>query len=207
MSWFLARIYDGFMRKSEDACLSAWRRELLAGAHGDVLELGAGTGANLLHYPAAVRHLVLVEPDPHMGTRLEARLRDTSLPFPTELITAQAALPFAAASFDTAVVTLVLCSVAEPAATLDELYRVLRPGGTLLFLEHVAAEDHPQRRAWQARLEPLWKHISGNCHLTRRTADAIRAAGFVVESETRESMRKALPWLRPTVRGVARRPA
>jgi hypothetical protein len=84
---------------------------------------------------------------------------------------------------------------------------VLRPGGHLLFLEHVAADDQPDRLAWQRRLEPLWTHVSGNCHLTRRTGALIRGAGFVVEQETRESMRKALPILRPSIRGVARRDA
>jgi ubiquinone/menaquinone biosynthesis C-methylase UbiE len=115
------------------------------------------------------------------------------------------ALPVDTASFDTVVTTLVLCSVHDVARTLAEVRRVLRPGGRLLFLEHVAADDHPSRLAWQQRIEPFWTRLAGNCHLTRRTGDAIRQAGFVVERETRESVRKALPIVRPSIRGVARR--
>jgi ubiquinone/menaquinone biosynthesis C-methylase UbiE len=113
------------------------------------------------------------------------------------------ALPFDDGAFDAVVSTLVLCSVPDVERALAEVRRVLRPGGKLLFLEHVAADDRPDRLAWQRRLEPLWMRISGNCHLTRRTGEAIRAAGFRVQRETRESMRKALPIVRPSVRGLA----
>lgn len=201
MSWFLAAIYNRFMAPSEAACLSRWRGELLGGLSGAVLEVGAGTGHNLAHYPASLERLVLTEPDPSMRARLlaSARGRATVVGCPVE------ALPFDDASFDVVVSTLVLCSVVEPQRALAEIRRVLKPGGEFVFLEHVAADDRPGRLRWQQRLEPLWRRVGDNCHLTRRTAVAITDAGFSIERVERESMRKALPFLRPTVRGVARK--
>ncbi len=204
MSWFLASIYDRFMRRSEDGGLGAWRAELLGALEGSVLEVGAGTGANLPHYPAGLARLVLAEPDRHMRRLLLRRVAGQDRP--VEVIDAPVErLPFPGATFDAVVVTLVLCSVARLDTALREIRRVLKPGGRLVFMEHVAATDRPRRLAWQRLLEPFWLRISGNCHLTRRTDEAIRAAGFELERLTRESMRKALPWVRPSVRGVARR--
>ena len=207
MSWLMSTLYDRVMSSAEQACLVDWRADLLRDLTGSVLEIGAGTGANLRHYPAAVTRLVLTEPDLHMLDRLRPRLGDAGASS-TELRAASAdALPFSSATFDAVVTTLVLCSVGDPARTLAEVFRVLRPGGALVYLEHVAADDHPDRLAWQRRIEPVWKHVAGNCHLTRRTADTIRDAGFAIEREHRESMRKALFFTRPTVRGIARKPA
>jgi ubiquinone/menaquinone biosynthesis C-methylase UbiE len=203
MGRILAAIYDRFMRESEDACLAGWRRELLGNVEGRVLEIGAGTGANLAHYPPGAR-LTLAEPDGFMRTRLAARLATTQRT--AEIADAPAeALPWQDGSFDAVVSTLVLCSVADPAAALAEIHRVLRPGGALVFVEHVAAEDNPKRLRWQRWLEPLWRRIAGDCHLTRRTAALIAEAGFSFESLRRESIRKANPLTRPSVRGVARR--
>lgn len=205
MSRLFAAIYDPFMRGAEHACLAQWRAELLKDAVGDTLEIGAGTGANAPHYPPDVRRLVLTEPDPDMLVRLKRKAVLVRGPRIEAFLAAADALPFEDASFDTVVSTLVLCSVPDVAKALAEVRRVLRPGGRLLFLEHVAADDRPARLVWQRRLEPVWRHISGNCHLTRRTGEAIRAAGFVVEREARESVRKALPIVRPSIRGLARR--
>jgi len=207
MPWLMAKLYDRMMAGTEQACLQAWRQELLADVSGDVLEIGAGTGANLEFYGADVRRLLLTEPDPHMSAlllrKLAARAGSSST---AEVQTASSEqLPFADASFDTVVGTLVLCSVADPARAIAEIHRVLRPGGRLLFIEHVAADDNPGRLRWQHRLEPLWKRIAGGCHLTRDTGAALRAAGFVIEGEQRSSMRKAPPVVRPTIRGVARK--
>ena len=211
MSWLLAKIYDSFMAKAERACLSEWRGELLAPLSGDLLEIGAGTGANLSHYGAGLSRLVLCEPDPHMRGRLASRVagqvaRQVARAKVEVIDAGVEVLPADAGAFDVVVSTLVLCSVEDLQLALGEIHRVLRPGGRLVFLEHVAAEDHSQRLKWQERLEPAWVRLASGCHLTRRTDRAIERAGFEITSLTRQSMRKALPFVRPTIRGVAIRP-
>lgn len=209
MSRFVAALYDRFMAESEVACLADWRRALLADLTGDVLEIGAGTGANLPHYPDGLRSLTLTEPDPHMRRRLVLAVsQGGERPFTVEISDAAAtALPVPDASRDAVICTLVLCTVPDPQAVLREVVRVLRPGGRFVYLEHVAAWDNPGRLRWQRALEPAWRVLADGCHLTRRTGEHIRDAGLVVDSEQHESMRKALPWVRPSLRGVARRPA
>ena len=116
-------------------------------------------------------------------------------------------LPMGDASFDAVVATLVLCSVTDPARALAEIHRVLRPGGQYVFLEHVAADPHqePRRYKWQGRIEPFWKRAMDNCHLRRQTDLYIREAGFDIERMERDSIPKAPPWVRPSVRGIARK--
>lgn len=203
----MSLIYDRFMRATERACLERWRTELLAELSGSILEIGAGTGANVPRYPAGVTRLVLVDDDRHMLAKLEARVRGSGRSGIEIRQASATSLPFPDASFDAVVSTLVLCSVPDVDVVLREVRRVLRPDGTFVYLEHVADEEGTSRLAWQRRVEPVWKRVAGNCHLTRRTGEAIRRAGFVVEDERRESMRKSLPIVRPTVRGVARAPA
>jgi SAM-dependent methyltransferase len=204
MAWLMAKIYDRFMAGTEEACLGAWRTELLRSASGEVLEIGAGTGVNLPLYGPAVTRLFLTEPDVHMRARLEEKRGAHAV----EIGAGTAgALAVPDGSFDTVVGTLVLCSVEDPAAALADIWRVLRPGGLYLFMEHVAAEEQSSRRRWQGRIEPVWKRLAGNCHVTRDTEQAIRGAGFDIESIDRQSMRKAPPWIRPSIRGMARRPA
>lgn len=196
----MAAIYDGFMGSMERACGYAWRRELLADLRGDVLEIGAGTGRNLEHYRNLGR-LVLSEPDPHMRKKLARQAQRLKMRIEVTAWEAER-LECDAATFDAVACTLVLCSVRDPKRCLEEIRRVLRPEGKLVFLEHVAAED-PKRLAWQQGLEPAWKLVAGNCHLCRDTARTIEDAGFRFDRIVRESARKALPIVRPTIRGVA----
>lgn len=194
-SWFAA-IYDPTLWLAERTFLARWRRELLAGAAGDVLEIGAGTGLNLPHYGAEVRRLVVTEPDDGMRDRLARRLPPTAevRPDPAERLTAPDA------SVDVVVGTLVLCTVPDPEAAISEIRRVLRPGGRYLFLEHVAGEGC--RLALQRAVDPLWQRVAGGCHLARRTVDLVRGAGFAVE-DLRERYPPAMPpFLVPMVRGV-----
>ena len=203
MSWFMAAAYDRMMLRSEAACLAEWRQELLADVSGEVLEIGAGTGSNLQHYPRGLSRLVLSEPDRYMRSKLVHRCSEPGTR--VEVLAAAADdLPLPSQSFDVVVSTLVLCSVRDLPRAVREVFRVLRPGGRLVFIEHVAADD-PVRYRWQRRLEPVWKRIADGCHLTRRSHQAMQLAGFTLEEVRSESMRKAVPLVRPTVRGVARR--
>lgn len=203
MSFLMAQFYDRFMSKSEDACLRQWRAELLADVRGDVLEVGAGTGANLAAYPRDGVRLTLCEPDEAMRARLVAK-RGAEYASPRVTDWPAERLGVDDNSQDVVVTTLVCCSVTDLGAALAEFRRVLRPGGRFVFLEHVGAEQGSGRRRVQNVLNPAWRKLAGNCHLNRDTEAAIAAAGFELESVTRESMRKALPFIRPTVRGVAR---
>ena len=204
-AWLLGRLYDWSMAGTEEACLAAWRQELLSDLHGSVLEIGAGTGANLSRYPDTVERLVACEPSLHMRRGLEGRAG--SVDFEVVLSEAEAEdLPFEDDSFDHVVSTLVLCSVDDPARAAGELYRVLKPGGTLVVLEHVAAVDNPKRLAWQRRVEPVWKVVSCGCHVTRDTGQTLRDAGFELPDLVRQSMRKAPQFARPSIRGIGRKP-
>lgn len=203
MGRLLAAVYNQITHASEVACLRQWRAELLRSLVGAVLEVGAGTGLNMPHYPRALSRLVLSEPDPHMRRRLSQKVRAERWERAEVLGASLENLPLPSDAFDAVVGTLVLCSVPRLERALAEIRRVLRPGGRFVFLEHVAAEDRPSRVKWQCRIEPFWRPISGNCHLTRRTADAIVAADLAIVNLKRESMRKAWPLVRPTIRGFA----
>lgn len=209
MSWLMAAIYDRTCIPAEEAGLSDWRARLLSTLEGSVLEVGAGTGFNLPHYPEAVTRLVLSEPDKHMRKAF-ARKHSDHLDKRMEVITASLdKLPMEDASFDAVVSTLVLCSVADPMQALSEIRRVLRPGGQFIFIEHVSADPQQERSRykWQGRIEPLWKRLMDNCHLRRQTDHYIQEAGFTIERMERENLPKAPPWVRPSIRGIARKPA
>ena len=193
--------YDRGFKGIEEAGLSGMRRGLLAGARGRVLELGAGTGLNLEHYPAEIESLTLVEPDPHMSKQLRPKL--SQLEYEAEVVEAPAErLPFEAGSFDTAVVTLVLCTVPDPEASLAEIARVLKPGGQLLFLEHVRSRN-PQLARWQDRWERPWRFLGDGCHCNRDTATALDASPFELAEMEHAKLPKAPPIVRPLIHGRA----
>lgn len=213
MPWLIAPIYDRVVAPAEHASFGPWRRELLGGLSGRVLEVGSGTGVNIELYPDTVEHVTFTEPDPLMRRQLEAKLGRALVagrfgPAGSDVRTDTAtALDVADASVDNVVATLVLCTVADPAAALVEIRRVLRPGGRLVFLEHVAADHRPDRLRWQKRVDPVWRHVAGGCRLTRSTQESIEAAGFEIEHVERESARGTSPLLRTTIRGSALRTA
>lgn len=196
-------LYDRAFEATEEAGLREMRRELLSGARGKVLELGAGTGLNLELYPKdGIESLTLTEPDPHMTKRLRKKLADS--PHAAELVEAPAEdLPFEDASFDTALVTLVLCTVPDQAAALKEVRRVLKPGGRFLFLEHVRSRNAGTAK-WQDRLERPWRFLGDGCHCNRDTVKAIGAAGFDLGDVERGELPKAPPIVRPLATGSAR---
>jgi ubiquinone/menaquinone biosynthesis C-methylase UbiE len=156
------------------------RRRLLDGVAGHVLEIGAGTGISFNDYlPGAVVDLVAVEPEPYLRERAE--LAATAAPIPVSVVDATAErLPFDDAAFNVAVAARVLCSVQDLATSLNELHRVLRPGGELRFYEHVASSE-PGLARWQRALDVVWPRIAGGCHASRDTARAIADAGFTIE--------------------------
>lgn len=200
----MAHFYDRMMQGSEEACLLEWRRNLLEPVYGRVLEVGAGTGVSLPFYPNAVTRVVMSEPDAPMRAKLTERIETVADVPPVEVSDGSLdGLPFPDGSFDFVTCMLVLCSVPDLQQAIGEIRRVLVPGGRLVFIEHVAAENRPNRLRWQRRLEPLWKLVSGSCHLTRRTEAAILDSGFDMEQIKRESMRKAMPIVRPCIRGHA----
>jgi len=194
--------YDRFMARSERDCFSGHRRTLLAGAEGDVIEIGGGTGANLALYDGALRSLTLTEPEKPMVKRLQRRI-DEVRPG-TKLLRAPAEdLPFDDDNFDVAVSTLVLCTVDDQPRALRELHRVLRPGGKLLFMEHVRSDEEKLAR-WQDRLVPLNTRLVCGCHPNRPTLDTIRDAGFEVTEIENDTIPHAPPWVRPLIVGVGR---
>lgn len=197
-----ARGYDRFTKATEDAGLREKRRALLAGAHGRILEIGAGTGINLELYPESVTELVLTEPDEHMRAQLEGKLAAAGRR--AEVAEAGAeSLPFPDGSFDTVVATLVLCTIPDPAAALEEIARVLKPEGRLLFLEHVRAAD-PGTARWQDRLERPWGWFGRGCHPNRDTVATIKASGLEISEVEQDRIPKAPPIVRPLAIGEAR---
>jgi ubiquinone/menaquinone biosynthesis C-methylase UbiE len=173
-------LYDPLLARGERAGMRSLRGAVLAEAHGEVLEIGAGTGLNLDAYPGAVRSLALTDTEPSMVRRLERRAAD--LPMPTTVTSAPAeALPFADDSFDTVVSTLVLCTVTDVGLALDEIRRVLRPTGRLALIEHVRASDRRVAR-WQDRLHGPWLRFGNGCHCNRDTSAALEHAGFTTNA-------------------------
>ena len=175
-----ARFFDRFGAKDEERGQAALRQELLAGLRGRVVELGAGNGLNFPHYPPEVEELVAVEPEEYLRERAVEAAR--SAPVPVRVVHGIAGrIPAPESSFDAAVVSGVLCSVPDVQAALADLGRVLRSGGELRFYEHVRAGD-PVRGRIQDAADLLWPRLMGGCHPNRDTLDAIKRAGYRIES-------------------------
>ena len=196
-----AAVYDPFLALGELTGLRRHRRRVLAHARGRVVELGAGTGLNLRHYPDGLEALILVEPDRAMRRRLERRLRRAGRA--AEIVDAAAErLPLPDRSVDTVVSTLVLCTVDDPRQALEEIARVLRPDGELLFVEHVRSGS-----SWLARLQDglagPWRRFAGGCRCNRATVDQMRACGFEPDAAP-ASWHAMPPIVRPLAVGRAR---
>lgn len=169
------------------------RAQLVPLAEGRVFELGVGGGLNQAFYdPARVTYFAGIDP----GTKLLdfARTAAKAKGWEADIRAARGeAIPFDDESFDTVVSTYTLCSVDDQAQVLRELRRILKPGGKILFLEHGRSPD-PGPAKWQRRIEPVWKRVMGNCHLTREVGGAVRDAGFSVEGMGQHYMPKMPRW-------------
>jgi SAM-dependent methyltransferase len=199
-SRLMAALYDPSLWLGERLGMAARRRELLADAHGAVLEIGAGTGQNLRHYPANLDRLVLAEPGARMGDHIDLGRAPDGVAVRLEPAPAEE-LPFADASFDTVVSTLVLCTVSDPQRAVAEVVRVLRPGGRLLFLEHVGAKPG-WRRTLQRRSVRAWAAFADGCRCDRPTLETIEAR-LRVESVERGNWRGMPAIVKPLVWGRA----
>lgn len=178
-----------------------YRKRTAGIASGDVLEIGGGTGANLPYYPPDTS-VTFIEPDPHMIRRLRRHIERQG----RQAVVVQQvgeSLPFADASFDTVVTTLVLCMVRDPDAVIHEARRVLKAGGAFLFYEHVIS-PRPQGQWWQHKLNPLWKCFTTGCNLDRDLSASIRAAGFNSVQIESFDLSVGLPVTIPNIVGVAR---
>jgi SAM-dependent methyltransferase len=194
-SHLFAAAYDLAFARAERAGMAEHRQAVLAGATGRVLEIGAGTGLNLPFYPDGIE-LVLTEPEAPMARRLERRAGATIVPARAE------DLPFEDDAFDAVVSTMVLCTVADLGRAIAELARVLRPGGRLLFIEHVRGDGRLGR--WQDRLNRPWRHVGNGCNANRDTLAALRESEFAVEAR-RDTWRRMPRLIQPLVLGTAMR--
>lgn len=199
-----ASTYDFQMRKVEKAGLRERRKSLLAGAYGDVLEIGSGTGANLAYYPPAVQTLTVTEPERAMVRRLERAARAQARPV-TVLCAPAEELPFNDGVFDVAVSTLVLCTVHDQPKALGELRRVLRPGGLLLFFEHVRSGDARIAHK-QDRMNRINRVVMHGCNCNRPTLETIEAAGFTVTNVEHGAIPKVPSFVEPLITGSATAP-
>jgi SAM-dependent methyltransferase len=197
-----AVLYDPFMWVGERAGMRGHRKELLSRARGCTVEIGGGTGLNLPCYPDDLDELAVAEPDAAMRSRLGKRLSRSGRR--ARLVDAPAErLPFADGSVDTVVSTLVLCTVDAPDLALQEIARVLRPDGQLLFIEHVRS-DSPALAGWQDRLAGPWRGFARGCRCNRATAELIVTCGLELEAVSEASWHAMPPIVRPLVVGRAR---
>ena len=192
-----ALAYDPFLWVGEVRGVRALRRSLLARARGRVLEIGAGTGLNLAHYPPAVAELTLTEPEEPMARRLERRAKATVVRAGAEQ------LPFTDGAFDTIVSTFVLCTVPDLRSAIREVRRVLAADGQLLFIEHVRAAPGSRLARWQDRLHDPWHAFACGCHANRDTPALLRDGGFELADVSGATWHGMPPVVRPLQYGVA----
>jgi ubiquinone/menaquinone biosynthesis C-methylase UbiE len=202
-SRLFAWAYDVALRRAEAGGLRGVRCELLIKARGRTLEIGAGTGLNLEHYPDAVTELVLTEPSPFMASGLRQRLTSNA-GSARVLDTTAERLPFEDGTMDTVVATLVLCTVANPVAVVDEIARVLAPGGQFLFLEHVRSSD-PRFARWQDRFAGTWRRVAEGCHCNRDTLNLIGNSSLTLQVVRDVQLPNLGILVRPAVLGSASR--
>jgi ubiquinone/menaquinone biosynthesis C-methylase UbiE len=199
-----ARFFHRFCGRDRGQGERDLRRELLAGATGRVVEVGAGNGINFEHYPPAVTELIAVEPEPYL--RGQAEKAATAAPVPVRVVPGLAgALELPSDSADVVVVCGVLCSVPDQHEALAEFHRILRSGGELRFYEHVRSR-RPRFARWQRRVDAVWSRAMGGCHTDRDTLGAIAGAGFRLERYRRFGFppQARLYPVMPRVLGVAR---
>jgi ubiquinone/menaquinone biosynthesis C-methylase UbiE len=180
MGWYAERVLPFLIHASmRQDTFAPYRRRLLAAAEGRVLEIGVGSGLNMPFYPGTTTALIGVDPSRKLLSM--ARLSGQAAVFPVAFLEGSAdAIPLEDHSVDTAVTSWTLCSVPDVRRALDEMRRVLKPSGRLLFVEHGQAPDASVRR-WQDRLTPVWKRIGGGCHLNRPVNRLVEDAGFRIE--------------------------
>lgn len=170
------RLTDLAMRNKH---LEPYRRRVLGAARGRVLEIGVGSGLNLARYPPAVCELLALEPDPKLMGMARSKPPESVLPV-TFLEASAEQIPLEDGSVDTVISTWTMCSIPDIGRALEEMRRVLKPAGRLLFVEHGLAAELNVRK-WQNRLDPLWIHVSGGCHLNRPIEALVTGAGFEVD--------------------------
>lgn len=171
----LPRLIDGAMRRDD---ITRVRQRIVPGASGVVLEIGVGSGLNLQFYAPAVTRLYGVDPSAELLAM--ARPKTAALRFPVEFLHQEADhLPLPDAAIDSIVMTWSLCSMRDPVPALREMRRVLKPGGSFIFVEHGLSPDAGVR-TWQNRFTPVWRRLAGGCHLNRKMDDLIRSCGFTM---------------------------
>ena len=192
MAVYRERIYPQLLDlTSRIQAIEQIRHRVVENVSGHVLEIGAGTGVNLLHYPDSVTSLTTVDPNPGMYKRIRQRIKYVEFPVDTRKLDSEQ-LPMKDGAFDCAVTTFTLCSIPRVERSLAEVHRVLKTGGRLFFAEH-GLSDKPEQQKWQRRFNPLAKLLCDGCHLDRPIVELIKSAGFLID-HVENSQLNRVPW-------------